>query len=152
MTSEPPPDEPDVSGLVAVLDRHAVAYVVVGGIGAREWSAERRTKDFDAVVDFAGVNLARAAEAFNDVGARLRVEGLTDAEARQISVPVEGEALARIEISTWQTDLGVVDVLNHIPDLDGTRLDDDTVAERAVTKDVDGISVQIADLSDIIAS
>ena len=135
-----------------MFTQHAVAFVVVGGVAAQQWGATRPTKDFDAVVDFGGVNLARVAEALNAAGARLRVDGLSDDEARRLAVPIHSDALARIQISTWQTDLGAVDVLSHIPDLDGARLDYETLAERATEIDVDGVIVQVADLADIIAS
>lgn len=145
-------DEPDVAGIVAVFDEHAVAFVVVGGVAAREWGATRATKDLDTVVATEGVNLARVAEALTEIGARLRVDGLSDDEARALSMPITGDWLSRLEISTWQTDLGAVDVLAHIPDLDGTRLDYQTLAARAKQIDVDGITVLIASLHDIVAS
>lgn len=135
-----------------MFDQHAVAFVLVGGVAAREWGATRGTEDLDAVVATDGVNLARVAMALNEVGARLRVEGLSDDESRQLSTTVTGDWLSRLEISTWQTDLGAVDVLAIIPDLDGTRLDYETLAERASEVDVDGLTVRIASLDDIIAS
>ena len=57
-----------------------------------------------------------------------------------------------MEIFTWQTDLGAVDVLSHIPGLDGSRLDYKTLLVRAESRDVDGTVVHVASLDDIIAS
>lgn len=138
--------------MVAVFDDHGVAFVLVGGVAARTWGAERPTKDLDAVVATDGINLARVAEALNEVGARLRVEGMDDETARQLSPPVTGDWLSRLELSTWQTDLGAVDVLKNIPDREGAHLDYDRLAARSTAVDVDGVIVQIASLEDIIAS
>jgi hypothetical protein len=145
-------DGPDVEAIVAVFDEHAVAFVLVGGVAAREWGATRRTKDLDAVVATDGINLARVAEALNQVGAPLRVDGMDDETARQLSPPVTSEWLSRLELSTWQTDLGAVDVLKNIPDLAGARLDYETLAVRASEIEIDGVTVRIASLDDIIAS
>ena len=59
--------EPDIHRLVEVLDRHGVEYLMVGGVAARAYGA----------VD----NFERLAAAMVELHARLRVEGLSDAEA-----------------------------------------------------------------------
>jgi hypothetical protein len=43
---EDPPDL-DVDRVVATLDRHRVAYLLVGGVAARFLGAERPTQDID---------------------------------------------------------------------------------------------------------
>ncbi len=112
----------------------------------------RITRDVDTVLDFDRANLSRAAHALAELHARLRVEGLDDDAARALSVKPHGEWLGRMEISTWRTDLGAVDLLSHIPDLDGQRLDYNTLRSRATEFDFDGVTVQVASLDDIIAS
>ncbi len=57
-----------------------------------------------------------------DLHARLRVEGLTDEEAAQLRVQVTGSTLIRLEISTWRTDAGDLDILAAIPDRDGRHM------------------------------
>ena len=56
-----------------------------------------------------------------ELGARLRVEGLSDVEAAALTVPLDGAWLADREISTWRTDAGDFDVPCNMPARDGTR-------------------------------
>lgn len=53
-----------------------------------------------------------------------------------------------INTESWQADLGAIDVLSHIPDLNGTRLGYTALAERATTYDVAGKQVLVASLDD----
>ena len=59
-----------------------------------------------------------------------------------------------MEISTWRTDAGDLDVLVEIPSADGARLSYEDLLPRAVdaTYGADGVVVHIAALDDIIAS
>ena len=86
------------------------------------------------------------------MNAYLRVEGLTEEEARSLPVRIDAESLARMDISTWCTDAGDVDVLAAIPTRDGGRAVYDDLVPRAARMQVDGIVVRVAALSDIIAS
>src|SRR6266540_4238141 len=54
-----------------------------------------------------------------ELHARLHVEGLSDGEASRLPVRVVGASLARMEISTWRTNGGDLDVLADIPDRAG---------------------------------
>ncbi len=72
--------------LVEALHRHGVEYLVVGGVAARAYGASRETKDFDCLVRRARDNLDRLAAAMRELNARLRIEGLSDAEASQLPV------------------------------------------------------------------
>jgi len=40
----------DLGRLIEVLDRHGVEYLMVGGVAAIGYGAERRTQDADCVV------------------------------------------------------------------------------------------------------
>ena len=111
-----PDDAPlDVAVLVGSLERHGVEYLVVGGIAAQGYGAARPTKDFDCLVRREQANLDRLAAAMVELGARLRVGGLSDEEARALPVQMDGAMLAQNEISTWRTDAGDLDVLTNIP-------------------------------------
>ena len=57
-----------------------------------------------------------------------------------------------MEISTWRTDAGDVDVLAVLRDLDGRRVEFADLASRASQTTVAGLSVRLAGLDDIIAS
>jgi hypothetical protein len=60
-------------------------------------------------------NLKRLAAAHRVLNARLRVHGLTDDEAAALPTQLDAETLGRIEISTWRTDAGDLDVLTDLP-------------------------------------
>ena len=46
-------------------------------------------------------NLQRLADAMRDLGARLRVGGMSDDEASQLPVVLDADMLARLRVSTW---------------------------------------------------
>jgi hypothetical protein len=59
--------------MLTTLDRHAVAYVVIGGMAAAMWGADLpRTTDVDIVPAPEHDNLERLAAALAELGARLR--------------------------------------------------------------------------------
>ena len=148
-----PDDTPlDVALLVSTLERHGVEYLVVGGIAAQGYGAARPTKDFDCLVRRGQANLDRLAAAMVERGARLRVDGLTDEEARALPVQMDGAMLAQNEISTWRTDAGDLDVLTNIPARDGRRLGYEDLAHRTNIVQGNGFVVRAANLADIVAS
>lgn len=59
------------------FDRHGVEYLIVGGVGAQLHGAIRPTSDFDSLPVTSVENLDRLARALRELGAYLRVEGLT---------------------------------------------------------------------------
>jgi hypothetical protein len=71
----------DLARILTTLDRHGVEYLVVGGLGARAHGAQRPTQDIDFVPSSTGENLDRLAGALRELGARLRVAGMSDDEA-----------------------------------------------------------------------
>lgn len=98
--------------------------------------------------------LEATAAALRDLNAHLLVEGLSDDEARELPVQIDALTLSRMEISTWRTDDGDLDVLVEIPARDGSRLSYEDLLPRAVDAlyGADRIVVHIAALDDIIAS
>jgi hypothetical protein len=93
------------------------------------------------------------AGALRELAAFLRVGGLTDDDARQLPVVVDGTMLAQAQISTWRTAAGDVDILRSLPDERGRRVGYEELVGRAreVTTDT-GIVVRVAGLADVIAS
>lgn len=57
-----------------------------------------------------------------------------------------------MEISTWRTDAGDMDVLTDIPDRAGLHLSYEELSTRAAELRFHGVVVQVADLADVIAS
>lgn len=146
------PEGPDLKRITDALARHEVEYLLVGGIAARAYGAQRPTFDVDCVPEPSRENLDRLAAAMRDLHARLRVEGLTDEEAALLPVKVTGSTLVRMELSTWRTDGGDLDVLADIPDRHGRHLSYPELVGRASKLNLDGIVVRVAALDDVIAS
>lgn len=138
--------------LVEAFDRHGVEYLIVGGVAARAYGATRETKDFDCLVRRARDNLDRLAAAMRELNARLRVQGLSDAEAAQLPMQIDAVTLNAVEISTWRTDAGDLDVLVDIPGRDGLRRRYEDLAGDAHVLEYAGLEVRVAALGDIIAS
>jgi len=143
------PDAPplEIEAIVAALDQHEVAYVLVGGLGARFHGATRLTRDFDLCAETSRTNLDRLAAALRDLDAKLR--GLPE----DVHAPVHAELLSRMELAAWRTSAGDVDVLLGIP---AGRMADlrryPELVARAVVVEVAGFQVRVAALEDIIAS
>jgi hypothetical protein len=134
------------------LIRHDVEFLLVGGVATQAYGATRPTKDFDCLIRRAGENLEHLAAAMRELGARLRVAGLSDEEAALLPVQITAETMVRMEISTWQTDAGAFDVLVDIPAIDGRRLRYEDLIPSANQLGHAGVLVQVASLEDIIAS
>jgi hypothetical protein len=98
-------------------------------------------------------NLENVAAVLRDLNARLRVHGLSDEESAGLPMQLDGIAIGRMEISTWRTSAGDLDLLIDIPSRDGSRVLYGDVVRRAVMLVVnDEVTVVVADLHDIIAS
>lgn len=146
-----PPDL-DVDRVVATLDRHGVAYLLVGGVAARFHGAERPTQDIDVLPRNDRENLDRLAAALAELGAFLRIGGMADEEARALPVVIDGRSLEGLEISTWRTEAGDVDVLQHLRGEHGDLRGYGTLEPRGTAIEVVGVEVRLAGLADIAAS
>ncbi len=142
----------DRDRIIECFSRHRVEYLLVGGIGAQMHGAVRPTRDFDSLPATSKENLDRLAAAMRELNARLRVEGMTDEESRSLPLPIDAESLARMDISTWRTDAGDLDVLTAIPTREGGRARFEELVARSERVEVDGVVVMVAGLDDIIAS
>jgi predicted nucleotidyltransferase len=130
--------------IFAVLDRHEVRYVLIGGLAAILYGAPHVTTDVDIVPEEDRRNLERLSEALTELKARIRVAGEPD------GVPFghDGVSLAKVRIWNLVTDLGNLDI-SFVPS--GTRGYDDLRRDlRTVT--VNGIDVPVASLADVIRS
>jgi hypothetical protein len=126
--------------------------LLVGGVAARFHGATRPTQDVDLLTRSDGESSERLAAALRELGAFLRIGGLSDNEARALPVVIDGRALRDMEISTWRTDAGDLDVLRHLRDRTGARLAYEELEPRSATIHVIGREVRLAGLGDIIAS
>jgi hypothetical protein len=150
----PAPDGPshDLPRLIGTLDRHGVEYLICGGAAAVAYGASRPTDDADCVVRREQANLDRLAAALRELNARLRVGGMTDAEARSLPVQIDGVTLRSAGMSTWMTDAGPFDVLAGLEASDGHLAPYEELIERATVLLGDGFSIRAAALEDIIAA
>jgi hypothetical protein len=137
--------------IIAVLDAHGVECVIVGGFGAQAHGARHQTLDIDVVPRNTQDNFVRLAVALRELGARLRVGGMSDEEARELPLTVDAETLRSFGSSTWTTDSGPVDVLADLPVTGGRRSYDELI-QRAVARRVHGVVIHLAALDDIVAS
>ncbi len=142
----------DVDRILATLDRHDVEYLLVGGVSCQAHGARRGTQDFDCLAATSEGNLTRLAAAMSELGARIRAEGLDDEESQGLHIPLDAETFKRMEISTWRTDAGDLDVLTDMPARDGRRLRYDDLVVRSTTVAFRSVAVRLASLDDIIAS
>ena len=141
----------DPERVIAALNVHGVEYVIVGGFGAQAHGARRQTFDIDVVPNSTEENLERLASVLSDLGARLRVGGMSDAEARELPVTLDAATLRSFGNSTWTTDAGPVDVLTDLP-VAGGRRSYRELRSRAVARRVHDVVVYLAALDDIVAS
>jgi hypothetical protein len=142
----PPLADEDAAAIFEVLDRHGVAYVVIGGMAAAMWGSDLpRTTDADITPAADTANLDRLAAALAEMGARLRVEGVPEG----IPAPLDADTLAGRNVITMLTDHGPLDV-SFCPE--GTAGYADLAARAARLAVGDHPGVPVADLADVIAS
>lgn len=76
---------------------------------------------------------------------------MTDEEARQLPMVIDGTTIRAFGATTWNTDAGPLDVLRDLPVPSGNRPYDDLVM-RSEDYSLSGVVVSVASLDDIIDS
>jgi hypothetical protein len=75
------------------------------------------------------------------------------APVQTVPVPIiDGRLLSQMQIGNWSTDAGGLDVLQHIPGLDGHQLTYPELRQQATAVTDDGRMFAVASLADIAAS
>jgi hypothetical protein len=138
-----------VERLLRALDDHGVRYVIVGGLAAAAQGAGRVTFDIDVVPEWSTENLDHLADSLRSLHAELRwPDGV-----EPVPVPLDAKSLRGFEVSTWRTDAGDVDVIIGTPTAVRGRLAGyDDLVDRGHRLEAYGLTVIVADLSDIIES
>ncbi|HVM00129.1 MAG TPA: hypothetical protein VM324_12630 [Egibacteraceae bacterium] len=141
-----PPEGPafDPLSILAALEAHGVAYVLIGAFAATIHGSPLATADADITPARDEANLHRLSEALRAMGARVWAAG----EPQGLAFDCSGEALARADIWNLVTDHGRVDI-SFAPA--GTRGYDDLVVD-AAQFDIAGVAVRVASLADVIRS
>jgi hypothetical protein len=98
----------DAERIFAVLEAHAVAYVVVGGVAVQVHGHVRMTNDLDLIVAPDRANLERTAHALRELGARALNAGSEGLE-------IDASMLPRATLWQFSTPLGDIDLLHDAP-------------------------------------
>jgi len=99
-------------------------------------------------VEWSDANLDRLSRALRELGAELAIS------AREtVPVPIiDARLLSQMKIGTWQTNAGGFDVLKGIPKSKTAQAEFRELGARAVTVEVQGRKIRIADLADVVRS
>lgn len=118
-----------------------VDFVVVGGLAVNAWGYLRATRDIDLVPDPTPENLARLDALLVELGGKVEVgERLLEPSAIRTFLRTGDRTLVL-------TDLGRIDVLQGLPQVPTfSNLD-----ERASEVDVEGFTVKVCSLDDLLA-
>jgi predicted nucleotidyltransferase len=138
--------EPEFSpeSILAVLNRHDVRFVLVGGFAAVIHGSPYVTTDIDVVPEVERGNLANLSDALRELNARV----WTSSEPDGLVFAHDAESLAMATIWNLVTDHGRLD-LTFLPS--GTTGYDD-LAKDAIHLHILGAEVDVASLADVIRS
>ena len=149
--SDPPAGEPtlDIAVIVETLNRHRVAYVVIGGVASQAWATSlgvdiQPTMDIDLTPDIDHVNLQRLSDALRELGARIRSE----ADPTGLPFDHDGASLGRATVWNLICPAGPFD-LSFTPSGTDGYID---LARNARIVVVEGIETPLADLADVVRS
>jgi hypothetical protein len=101
----------DAEPILAVLERHGVEYVIVGGYAARMHGSARPTRDIDVTPATTVENLDRLSAALRELDARIR----TDAVPEGLPFAASGESLVGQRMLNLQTRHGELDLTEPFP-------------------------------------
>ena len=85
----------DPGAILAVLERHGVRFVLIGGIAAIARGAHVVTEDLDVTPARDGDNLDRLAVALQELDARIRID---QPPSPPVSLPFDGKLLGSSDI------------------------------------------------------
>ena len=134
----------DLRRLFAVLQRHRVSYVLIGGLAAVVHGSPFPTEDADITPDGDRRNLDRLAAALRELDARIRTEGAPE------GLPFTCDAAALASAQTWNltTDAGDLDIAFRPS---GTQGYDD-LRRDATAIELYDVTVSVASLRDVVRS
>jgi hypothetical protein len=134
----------DPVGIIEVLNRHGVDYVIIGGFAAAAQGSSLSTGDVDVTPERSPENLARLSKALTELDARIRVagapEGLPFSHGGGILL-----GIGLLNLTTLHGDLDLV-----MEPAGGTPYGE--LRSRALTIHVHGVKMTLAGLDDIIDS
>ncbi len=133
------PDE-----ILKVLEQHRVRYVLIGGLAASLHGAGTVTLDVDIVPDSSPSNLTRLSAALDELGARIRVNGIEGG----LAFRHDAGSLRSMDVINLVTDHGDLDVAFHPSGIPAFSEWD----SRAEEAEALGVHFRLASLADVIRS
>lgn len=138
------PPEFDPISQLAVLNRHGVRYVVLGGFAAVAHGSPLPTSDVDVTPARDTDNLRRLSASLMELGARVRVEGVEGG----LPFSYSAESLRDVRVLNLVTCRGELDLV-MVP---AGAADYHELARRALVVRLGDVDVPLAALADVIAS
>jgi hypothetical protein len=138
------PEPLDPQCIFEVLDRHEVAYLLIGGLAAVLHGSTAMTNDADVFPDPDRGNLTRLAAALDELDARIR----SPDTPYGLPFSPHADLLAGVAVLNLTTRCGDLDVTLEPAGLEGFA----AVRAAAVDFDLGGVHVAVAALGDIIRS
>jgi hypothetical protein len=126
--------------VLRTLERHGVRFVLIGGLGARLHGSPSVTNDTDICYERTADNMKRLAAALRQLGATLR--GVPD----ETPFRPDAATLSSGDHFTFSTKGGNLDCLGPPAGVGGF----DELADGAEVFDVEGLSVRVASIGDLI--
>ena len=124
-----------------VLARHAVRFIVIGGIGGRLQGSTTITNDLDICYARGDENHERLAEALKELHAKLR------GAPPDVPFQLDARTIAMGDHLTFITDAGSLDCLATPSGIPGGF---DELDRAADDMDLDGVTVRVASIDDLI--
>lgn len=136
----------DAVAIVSVLNRHRVAYVVIGAFAAIAQAAPiAPTRDIDFTPEESAENLGRLSEALRELDARIR----TGVDDEGLPFDHDAKSLRRADMWNLICRFGEFDISFRPAGFDSGYL---ALIGRAHRLLVDGVEILVADLDDVIRS
>lgn len=129
---------------LAVLNRHRVRYVVLGGFAAVAYGSPLPTSDVDVTPALDPENLEHLSAALTELGARVRVEGVEGG----LPFSHNAASLRDVTVLNLVTDLGELDIV-MVPAGEAGYPE---LASRQLVVRLGEVEVPLAALADVIAS
>lgn len=138
----------DPRQLFRLLHEEEVAAVLVGGVALIVQGVTHFTNDIDLCYRRDDENVERLVRALTPVHPRLRVEGLSDEQARALPFQFDARTLRATEMLTLRTDIGDVDLLGQISGLGNYTQLEPYIEEL----EIDGIAIPVLSLDGLLAT
>ena len=136
--------ELDLARLFEVLDRHKVAYVLIGGLAAVYHGSPFPTEDVDITPQTDRANLTRLAAALVELDARVR----TESEPPGPPFSCDADSLAAVQTWNLTTAAGDLDLTFRPAGTEGYV----DLGRDAARVELYGVMVRVASLADVIRS